>query len=294
MLVGGVNSTGKVTLSPSEREYIASGVSDNLRADGRGRRDWRTVNAELGPVPQAAGSSRVRIGGTDVMVSVKGDIGRPSLESPSEGVIVCTVDSSTVFTMNAAIGGINEDRQVQQRNEELTAILEDVFITSGSVNLGMLCLVPGKHCWILYIDVLVLDYDGNLIDAMIMAARLALREMRLPHVRIEEGGEATEVILAEDVDTTRIITQDTLPVTVTVGKIGPSFLIDPSAAEETCCDAGLIVAFVNDKIVAMRKLGCGMIDPGLINEYLTAAKEASVNLIELTTRAKALTVGRTA
>lgn len=278
MLVGGVNPSGRAVISPSEREYIAGGVEANLRADGRARQDWRAVSVELNPVPQAAGSARVRLGSTDVLVSVKGDIGRPSLEQPSQGQIVCLVDSSTVFAMNAVHGGSNEDRLAQERNNELTAILNDVLVHSGVLDAKMLCLVPGHHCWILYVDVLVLDYDGNLLDAMIAAARLALSTMRLPVVRIEEGGEATEVVLADEIDSSRIIPVEGLPLAITVANIRHGFVLDPSASEELCCDAALLLTFAAGQLVAMRKLGSGLLDPGLLSEYISAASQAATLL----------------
>lgn len=275
MLVGGVNPSGRVVISPSEREYLTAGVEANLRADGRPQQEWRPVSVELNPVPQAAGSARVRLGGTDVLVSVKGDIGRPTLEQPSHGQIVCLVDSSTVFAMNAVHGGSNEDRLTQARNDELTALLNNVLVHSGVLDAAMFCLVPGKHCWILYVDVLVLDYDGNLLDAMIAAAQLALSAMRLPIVRIEESGEATDVVLAEQIDSARIIPRQSLPLAVTVAKIRNGFVLDPSASEELCSDAALLLAFVHGKLVAMRKLGAGMLDPGLLSEYISTASQAS-------------------
>lgn len=279
MLVGGLNPPGRILICSSEREYITGGVEDGIRADGRGRHDWRPVEAELHPIPQAAGSARFNLGGgTDVIASIKGDIGRPALDAPNAGQVVCTVDSSTVFSMNAALAGANEERLTQERNAELSALLHDILVKSRVLDLTSFCIVPGRHCWVLYIDVLVLNYDGNLVDAMLAAARLALASMRLPAVRVEEGGEASEVILAEEVDPSKSIPLDRLPVTITIGKIGSGFVIDPTGPEELCCDAGLVVSLVGEQIVAVRKLGGGMVDPGLLSEYLEAARQASQDL----------------
>ena len=282
MLVGGVNPPSRVALSTSEVQYICSGVSQNFRADGRGCRDFRAVSAELSPVPQAAGSARLCIGGTDVLVSVKGDIGRPAAEKPNEGQLICAVDSSTVFSMNASAGSASEERLTQDRNDELTALLNDILVKSNLLDMKRFSIVPGKHCWILYLDVLVLDYDGNIIDAIVMASRLALLAMRVPVVRVEEGGEATEVVLGEEVDPSKIIPADTLPIAITVGTIGSGFVIDPSAAEETCCGAGLVLALLEDgRVATLRKLGAGTVDPGLLSEYMAAAREAASQLRKL-------------
>lgn len=271
-----------ITLSKSEKEYIVQGVKADLRNDGRSCLDWRPLSTELYPVPQAAGSSRVLLGGTDVLVSIKGDIGRPTLEHPDEGIIVCFVDSSAVTSMNT-ISGANEERQTAERNAELTAILNDILVGSGAIDKRKLCLMSGRHCWVLYIDVLVLDYAGNLVDAMVMASRLALLSMRLPKVRIEEGGEATEIVLAEEYDDERILSVSELPVTITVGIIGEGFIIDPSGAEESCCDSALLVSLLpsSGQVVAMRKLGGGMVDPGLVFDYINTACRSANQLISM-------------
>ena len=38
---------------------------------------------------------------------------------------------------------------------ELTNTLYRVFNNKRSVDLGSLCISPGEHCWLLYVDVLV-------------------------------------------------------------------------------------------------------------------------------------------
>jgi exosome complex component RRP42 len=58
-------------ISDAERAYIAQGVAQGLRNDGRGCRDMRPLELELGVIAQANGSARLRAGGTDVIVAVK-------------------------------------------------------------------------------------------------------------------------------------------------------------------------------------------------------------------------------
>jgi exosome complex component RRP42 len=58
-------------ISDAEKAYIAQGVAQDLRNDGRGCRDCRPLELELGVVAQANGSARLHVGGTDVMVGVK-------------------------------------------------------------------------------------------------------------------------------------------------------------------------------------------------------------------------------
>ena len=36
-----------------------------------------------------------------------------------------------------------------------------------------LIIVPGKQCWLLYVDVLVLNIDGNVLDTVSMAVKVS-------------------------------------------------------------------------------------------------------------------------
>ncbi len=57
--------------SKAERLYIQHGFEAGLRGDGRGCQDWRPLEVAVAQLPQASGSARCRIGGTEVLVSVK-------------------------------------------------------------------------------------------------------------------------------------------------------------------------------------------------------------------------------
>jgi len=46
------------------------------------------------PWARASGSARLRLGGTDVMVAVKADIGSPAAETPCDGRLQCSVEIS--------------------------------------------------------------------------------------------------------------------------------------------------------------------------------------------------------
>lgn len=48
---------------------------------------------------------------------------------------------------------------------------------SRMVDLEKLVIEPGKKVWIIFIDINVLDYDGNLIDASSLGAVAALRTL---------------------------------------------------------------------------------------------------------------------
>lgn len=60
-----------MSVSAGEREYVRECVNLGLREDSRQCDEYRTVRVEAGNIPQATGSARIQIGGTDVMVGVK-------------------------------------------------------------------------------------------------------------------------------------------------------------------------------------------------------------------------------
>jgi exosome complex component RRP42 len=81
-------------LSLGEQHFIKGGIAQDLRTDGRKRLTYRPIYVETGVIPQANGSARVRIGGTDVIASVKAEIGRPSSLQPDKGKVAVFIDCS--------------------------------------------------------------------------------------------------------------------------------------------------------------------------------------------------------
>ena len=65
------------TISPSERSYIISGLSDAspTRLDGRALDASRPISISYGDAPQASGSARVIIGGTEILAGVRLEVG---------------------------------------------------------------------------------------------------------------------------------------------------------------------------------------------------------------------------
>lgn len=45
----------------------------------------------------------------------------------------------------------------------------------GAMDLQSLCVLPGKTCWVLHIDGLVLNADGSVLDALSLATKVTTR-----------------------------------------------------------------------------------------------------------------------
>ncbi|KAF5466253.1 hypothetical protein F2P56_016193, partial [Juglans regia] len=97
---------GMVGLSLGEKNFIQGGIAQDLRSDGRKRLTYRPVSVETGVIPQANGSARVRMGATDVISSVKAELGKPSSLQPDKGKVSIYVDCSpTAAPMFEGRGG---------------------------------------------------------------------------------------------------------------------------------------------------------------------------------------------
>ena len=79
-----------------EQRFIRHGVQQGIRADGRGRNDFRPLAIETGLLPQANGSARVKMvglcGNTEVVAGIKAVIGAPNAATPASGHVAVAVE----------------------------------------------------------------------------------------------------------------------------------------------------------------------------------------------------------
>ena len=104
-------------LSSAEHSYLAGGVAENMRTDGRARLDYRTFTVETGVVPHANGSARLRLGAaSDVLVAVNLSMAVPEASANSaQGSVVCSVEHSAACAVDL------DERAMQAANSHLTA-----------------------------------------------------------------------------------------------------------------------------------------------------------------------------
>jgi exosome complex RNA-binding protein Rrp42 (RNase PH superfamily) len=58
------------------------------------------------------------------------------------------------------------------------------MLHSHAIDLEALCIIPGQKCWVLYIDALVLDSAGSLLDAISLCTKAALSDTVTPAVTV--------------------------------------------------------------------------------------------------------------
>lgn len=270
-----------MSLSDAERQYITRGAELNVRCDGRNQHDFRRKEIQLGVIAQATGSSRVRIGGTDVIVAIKADIGPPLEDQPNHGRLVFSVECSPVA--NPAFRGRGGD----ELSSEITKSLERMMFASSSstkaaiqhqpLDLSQLSIISGKSCWILYIDALLLDIDGSYIDTVSVAFKAALFDAKIPKIELIQGqnleGEP-EYEVDDDPECCVSIDTSKIPIYLRICRIGDASIVDPSGNEEECSSAMIDVAVNRQgKICALTKRKEQGIDAHVLLEMMYVAQQ---------------------
>jgi exosome complex component RRP42 len=218
-----------------KRDYITKLGEQGKRLDGRGFDQYRKIEIETHVVNKAEGSARVKIGNTQVMVGVKMDVGEPFPDCPDKGVL------STAAEFIPMASPDFESGPPRQNAIELARVVDRGVRESQVVQIEKLCITAGEKVWIVFIDIHILDYDGNLFDAASLGALAALLTTVVPAKRFELG-EDYPLPMTEP------------PISCTAVKINDFVMFDASLDEEEIADVRLTVATdTNGDIRAMQK-----------------------------------------
>jgi len=213
------------------------------RIDDRGLHDFREMKLEIGLIERACGSALINLGKTKVMVGVKVEAGEPFPDTPDEGVLSVNAELVPLASPSFEPGPPNENAI------ELARVVDRGIRESKAINLKELCIQPRKKVFVVFVDVYVLDHDGNLIDASSIASLAALLSAKMNEYEVQNG----EVVYRAELKNLPIQNH---PVAVTLAKIGKSLVVDPSLDEEQVMSARLTVISDKDgRICAMQKGG---------------------------------------
>ena len=129
--------------------------------------------------------------------------------------------------------------------------------------------------FVVFVDVHVLIYDGNLIDASCLAALAALLNTKMFNYEVKEG----EVKIKPGYKPLPI---RNYPIAVTFAKFGDKLVVDPGLDEEEVMDARLTMTIEKDgKICAIQKGGYGYLTAQQIFEASKVAQQKAPELRKL-------------
>jgi len=246
-------------------ELIASGK----RLDGREPNDYREIQIESGIIERAEGSARVRLGKTEVLVGVKVEIGEPFPDTPNEGVL--TVNAELVPLASPTF----EPGPPDENSIELARVVDRGIRESKTIATDDLVIEQGKKVFVVFVDVYVLNHDGNLIDASALAALAALLNTKMFNYEVKEG----EIKIKSGYKPLPI---NNHPIAVTFAKINDKLVVDPWLEEEQVMEARLTMTIEKDgKVCAMQKGGYGVFTTQQILEAGKIAQQKSAELRKL-------------
>ncbi|HDD66294.1 MAG: RNA-binding protein [Thaumarchaeota archaeon] len=243
------------------RDKIYNLLLQGKRIDGRGPRDLRPMSIQTGLLAKADGSAMVSMGSTKILTGIKVEVGSPFSDRPDEGI----------FTVNAELLPLAstsfEPGPPDERGIELARVVDRSIREGGVLDLKKLCLVEGEKVYVIFIDVYVLDYDGNYFDPALISALAALATARIPRYEVVDGKpQKTGEYFALEFSS--------LPFTVMIGVIGEKFLIDPQIEEEKVLDVSLIMgADEKGNITCVQKNSPGQVPLDLMDEIVETVVE---------------------
>jgi len=226
---------GKDVVADLKRDYISKLLAKGQRVDGRRFDEMRPLTIETNFIGSAEGSARVKLGNTDVVVGVKLIAGEPFPDTPNTGVLTTNAELIPMASDTFEAG------PPDQESIEVARVVDRGIREGHAVDMTKLCMVPGKEVWIMFVDVHVLDYDGNLFDAANIGANAAFKGTIVPAKRAGKGEDYPLPVLHQ-------------PISITAVKIDGKILIDPTHDEERVADARLTAATIETgNLCAMQK-----------------------------------------
>lgn len=224
------------------KDYLEAGK----RFDGRDLLDHRDLEIEIGISKNAEGSSKVRLGNTEVVAGVKMDVGEPYPDHEDEGTMMTTLELTPLSSEEFDYG------PPRINAIETARIVDRGIRESGMLDFKKLCIKSGEKVWTVFIDLYSINNDGNLLDACALAAIAALMTAKMP-----KYDEKTERVVYGEYTNKKIPITKNVPITFTFHKVGKTIILDPGREEEAASESRVSIAVSSDgkevKINAMQK-----------------------------------------
>jgi exosome complex component RRP42 len=206
------------------RTQLVELLSKGRRLDGRALDQTRRLDIETGLIEKANGSAMVTLGNTQVLAGVKVDKGTPFPDTPDKGLLVVGAEVLPLAASYVEAGPPDESAI------ELARVVDRGVRESEMIDLGTLVIKEGKFVYAVFVDVNILNVDGNLFDATSYAVVSALLTAKMPKFVLEgdavkNTGERVPVPVSK------------VPVSLTMASISDSLIVDPTAEEEAVMDA---------------------------------------------------------
>jgi len=254
-----------------EQKTVSDLIAKGKRLNDRGTLDYRPTTITLGIIEKANGSAQVYLGKTKVLAGIKVQTGTPFPDTPDEGIL--TVNAEFVPLASPTF----EAGPPEESSIELARVVDRGIRESKAIDLAKLCIEPGKKVFMVFVDIYILDHDGNLIDAAATAALGALVNAKMHEFDVKNGEPRYKDKLMQ-------LPMRNYPVSITSAKVNGTIVLDPCLEEEQVMSCRLTVTTdKDDNICAMQKGGLGYFTPDEIKQVVSTsiakAKELRTKIV---------------
>ncbi len=255
--------TDHAIIDKLKRNKILELLKDGKRLDGRALDEPRPINIEIDVIPHANGSARARLGDTEIVCGIKIQPDRPFPDMGDKGIFICTAEILPLAHPSAETGPPTPDVV------ELARVVDRGIRESHMIDLSQLVIKKDASVVGVFADSVVTDHDGNLFDACSYASVAAVMSCKVPQWEMQDDVPT----LVEGQENPAPIT--TIPVSVTMGRIGEHIIVDPNLDEWDCLDARITIATNSDgNVVALQKGG----SDGFTLEQLIQCSETAISV----------------
>ncbi|MHA1343442.1 MAG: exosome complex protein Rrp42 [Promethearchaeota archaeon] len=250
----------KRVISTIEKKYIIKSLKNENRIDGRGLLEYREFKIKADTISSAEGSSDVSLGDTRIITGLKYDIGEPFPDTPNEGV--CTIMAELLPLASPLF----ERGPPDEQSIELARVVDRGIRHADCIQTKKLCIKENEAVYILFVDMYVINYGGNLIDCGGVSSLITLISSQIPEGKWTENGVEWTGNYLSGAD---IIKE--LPLIITFGKIEDQIFLDPNLPEELISDGRISISVTENKITSIQKSGAATFS---IEEIKSLCKKA--------------------
>jgi exosome complex component RRP42 len=243
-------------ISTIKSNYMKELLAKGTREDGRGLMETREITIKAGVISHAEGSAQVDIGSTRVLAGIKIDMEEPLKDLPNQGSFAV---SSELLPLASAD---YESGPPSPESIELSRVTDRGIRAAECIDLESLFVEEGK-AWSIFVDIYVLNYDGNLFDAAELAAMTAIATAKMPKYVdgkvIRDGDQPLKV--------------KNIVASTTFAKIGNNILADPNGMEESSAATRITIVTDGKTVRAVQKGMSGGWTPKEIYSLIDASMD---------------------
>ncbi len=248
------DDTKDIIMSEIRKDVMLNSLEKGTRYDGRALDEYRKTSVEKGVLDSAEGSAIATIGNTTVLAAAKFDVATPFPDRPRLGIFITNAELLPTASANFEPGPPGEE------SIELARVVDRAIRSAEIIDLESFYIEENKVLG-LFLDLYILNHDGNYTDASCLAATAALADTKIP--QIENG----EIIRGKYFGSLKL---SAYPLTTKMINIGGHWLVDPKRDEELVADTEIVIGTTKEHVCAAQK-GKGSLSREELNSNIDIA-----------------------